>query len=91
MPFRTKAARDHARRRVAQRVKAGEPCCFCRLPIDLSIPYPDPMSFTVDHRTPTSLGGGDQWDALRPSHNHCNRQRSNLPDGTVGRNSGALG
>jgi len=90
MPFPTKAIRDKARKRVGQRVKAGEPCWFCGAPIDLTIPYPAPMSFTVDHATPTSLGGSDDYGRLRPAHNHCNRQRSNLPDGTVGRNSGAL-
>ena len=90
MPFATKAIRDKARKRVGQRVKAGEPCWFCKEPIDLTIPYPAPMSFTVDHATPTSLGGSDDYSRLRPAHNHCNRQRSNLPDGTVGRNSGAL-
>jgi len=90
MPFPTKAIRDKARKRVGQRVKAGEPCWFCKAPIDLTIPYPAPGSFTVDHATPTSLGGSDDYDLLRPAHNRCNRQRSNLPDGTVGRNSGAL-
>lgn len=90
MPFATKAIRDRARRRIAQRVKAGEPCCFCGMPINLAIPYPDPMAFTVDHATPTSHGGSDHYAALRPAHFRCNRQRSNLPDGTVGRNSGAL-
>jgi len=91
MPFASKAIRDRARKRVGRLVKAGEPCCFCKAPIDLTIPYPDPMSFTVDHSVPTSLGGSDDYDLLRPAHNHCNRQRSNGPDGTVGRNSGALG
>ncbi len=90
MPFPTKAIRDRARRRIAAQVKAGEPCCFCGQPIDLSLPYPHPMSFTVDHAVPTSHGGTDDYDGLRPSHAHCNRQRSNMPDGTVGRNSGAL-
>ncbi len=90
MPFATKAIRDRARRRIAQRVKAGEPCCFCGQPISLDIPYPDPYSFTVDHSTPTSHGGTDHYDGLRPSHALCNVQRSNLPDGTIGRNSGAL-
>jgi len=90
MPFATKAIRDKARKRVGQRVKAGEPCWFCKTPIDLTIPYPAPMSFTVDHATPTSLGGSDDYDLLRPAHNRCNRQRSNSPDGSVGRNSGAL-
>jgi 5-methylcytosine-specific restriction endonuclease McrA len=91
MPFATKAIRDRNRKRIAQQVKAGQPCCFCQRSIDLSIRWPDPMSFVVDHATPTSYGGTDHYDQLRPAHNRCNRQRSNLPDGTVGTNSGALG
>ncbi len=90
MPFPTKAIRDRARRRIAAQVKTGESCCFCGQPIDLSLPYPHPLSFTVDHAVPTSLGGGDDYESLRPSHFRCNRQRSNMPDGTVGRNSGTL-
>lgn len=91
MPFATKAIRDRARKRVAQRVRAGEPCVFCRRPIDLSLRWPDPWCFVVDHDTPTSHGGGDEYAQLRPAHNRCNRERSNLPSGTVGLNSGALG
>ena len=92
MPSPTKAIRDRARKRVAQRVRAGEGCCFCGQPIDLAIRYPEPLSFTVDHEIPTSHGGRDDIDLLRPAHNHCNRARSNGPDGSsVGRNSGALG
>ena len=91
MPFQTKAIRDRARRRIAQRVKAGEPCALCGQPIDLTTRYPEPGAFVVDHTTPTSVGGSDRYDQLRPAHNKCNRTRSNLPDGTVGRNTGALG
>lgn len=92
MPFTSKAVRDSARARIAQRVAAGEPCALCNQPIDLTIPYPDPWSFVVDHAIPTSRGGTDtEFDLLRPAHNRCNRKRSNLPDGTVGVNSGALG
>lgn len=91
MPFATEAKRLRARKRIAQRVKAGEPCCFCHEPIDLTLRWPDPMCFVVDHAQPTSRGGTDDYEHLRPAHNHCNRQRSNLPDGTVGTNSGALG
>ncbi len=90
MPFASKAIRQRARRRVAARVRAGEPCAFCGLPIDLTIPYPDPASFTVDHAIPSSLGGTDNYEQLRAAHNACNRARSNLPSGTVGTNSGAL-
>ncbi|MDQ3485446.1 MAG: HNH endonuclease [Actinomycetota bacterium] len=91
MPFATKAIRDRARRRIARQVRAGEPCCFCDEPIDLTLAYPHPQSFVVDHRTPTSLGGTDHYGGLRPAHAACNRQRSALPDGTIGRNSGAFG
>jgi 5-methylcytosine-specific restriction endonuclease McrA len=93
MPFASKAIRDRARKRVAQRVRAGEACCFCGRPISLALRYPHPEAFVVDHRRPSSLGGSDHYDddQLRPAHNQCNRARSNSPDGTVGRNSGALG
>jgi hypothetical protein len=91
MPFATKAIRDRARKRIAQQVKAGQPCCFCHQPIDLTLPWPDPWCFVVDHSTPTSHGGTDHYDGLRPAHNQCNTKRSNGPDGTVGLNSGALG
>lgn len=91
MPFLTKAIRDRARRRIAQDVKAGAPCALCQQPIDLELRYPHPLSFTVDHITPTSHGGSDDFDQLRPVHNRCNRARSNGPDGSLGRNSGAIG
>jgi len=90
MPFASKGKRDRARRRIAQRVLAGEPCTFCGLPIDLTIRYPHPLAYVVDHAYPTSLGGSDDYQFLRPAHNRCNRARSNHPDGSVGRNSGAL-
>jgi len=90
MPFASKAIRDRARRRIAQQVIAGEPCSLCGRPIDLSIRYPEPGSFTVDHITPTSRGGKDEFDNYRPAHFRCNRIRSNGPDGTVATNSGAL-
>jgi 5-methylcytosine-specific restriction endonuclease McrA len=91
MPFASKSIRDRARKRIAHRVRVGEACCFCKRPIDLTLTYPDPWSFVVDHSRPTSHGGTDDYDLLRPAHNTCNRTRSNQPDGTVGLNSGALG
>ena len=91
MPFATSAIRERARRRIAQRVKAGEPCALCGEPIDLTVKWPDPMAFEVDHVVPTSHGGTDAYELLQPSHRICNRARSNLPPGSVGRNSGALG
>ena len=91
MPFQTTAIRKRGRRRIAARVRAGEGCHLCHQPIDLSVPWPDPMSFVVDHLIPTSRGGADDYELLMPAHNTCNRTRSDSPLGTVGRNSGALG
>lgn len=91
MPFATSAIRERARKRVAQQVKAGAPCALCGRPIDLALRYPDPGAFTVDHILPTSHGGSDDYEQLRPAHFRCNRARSNGPDGSVGRNSGVLG
>ena len=91
MPFASKATREHARARIAVRVRAGEPCCLCGRPIDLSLKYPHPESFTVEHTVPTSRGGSDDYAALAPAHNACNRARSNGPNGTVRTNSGVLG
>ncbi|WP_088818490.1 HNH endonuclease signature motif containing protein [Kytococcus aerolatus] len=91
MPFQTSAIRDRARKRIAARVRAGEPCGLCGEPIDLGLRYPDPRSFVVDHIIPTARGGSDDYTSLRPAHASCNRTRSDGPDGTVGTNSGALG
>ena len=94
MPFATKAIRDRARRQVAQRVEAGEPCCFCGRSIDVTLKYPHPFSLVCDHRVPTSRGGSDHYSddqQIRPAHARCNRARSNAPDGTIARNSGVLG
>ena len=91
MPFQTTAIRKRGRRRIAALVRAGAPCHLCGRSIDLSVPWPDPMSFVVDHVIPTSRGGSDDFDQRRPAHNRCNRTRSADPLGTVGQNSGALG
>lgn len=92
MPFATKAIRDRARKRIAVRVRAGEPCALCGQPIDLTIAWPDPWSYTVDHVIPSSHGGDDHGDdQLHPAHKQCNERRGNQPPGTIGTNSGALG
>ena len=93
MPFATKAIRDRARRRIAQQVRAGEPCALCHRPIDLALKYPHPESFTVDHKVATSrlpAGATDRYEAWQPAHAKCNRAKSDSPGGSVGRNSGAL-
>ena len=71
-------------RRVAQikwQVAAthGTTCYVCRGPIDMTRTYPDPLSASVEHVVPRSLGGGDDIDGLRLSHLHCNISRGARP------------
>lgn len=94
MPFASTAIRNRARRRIAQQVRAGQPCSLCHQPIDLTIPYPDDWAFVVDHRIATSrlpAGTVDRYEAWAPAHNKCNRDKAALPANSVGRNSGVLG
>lgn len=90
MPYYSKAVRDRMRARIAQRVRAGEPCALCGQPIDLSVPWPEPQCFVVDHVVATNRGGADDYDNANPAHNACNRAKSDHTHGTVKRNSGAL-
>jgi 5-methylcytosine-specific restriction endonuclease McrA len=41
--------------------------------------YPDPLSASVEHVIPRSLGGGDDLANLRLSHLHCNTSRGARP------------
>jgi 5-methylcytosine-specific restriction endonuclease McrA len=53
-------------------------CYLCKRPIDLSVKYPSPWSFSVDHYVPQSKGG-DIWslDNAIPAHLRCNQSRGN--------------
>lgn len=62
------------RRQVASR---GLPCWLCGKPIDLSLPYTHPMSFTADH-VHQLKDGGNIHGQLRPAHRSCNSKRGNL-------------
>ena len=55
--------------------KTATVCALCGMPIDKSLKYPDPMSFTVDHIIPAKLGGNSNIDNLQPAHWICNRQK----------------
>jgi 5-methylcytosine-specific restriction endonuclease McrA len=50
-------------------------CAICGHPINLLLHHEHPMSFTVDHIIPRSLGGPDTLDNARPAHRRCNSQR----------------
>lgn len=77
------AGRRVQRLRAAAVAIHGTTCCLCGQPIDLSLPWPDPMSLSVDHHRPKSKGGNDVVSNLLPAHLTCNTARGNrdtLPD-----------
>ncbi len=58
------------------------PCALCDKPIDYTLAWPDPMSFTVDHIIPVSLlPPGDRrledMTLFQPAHSSCNIRRGN--------------
>lgn len=50
-------------------------CGICGLPINLSLPYPNPWSLTIDHITPVIHGGATSESNLQPAHFKCNRRK----------------
>ena len=52
-------------------------CQLCQQPIDLTLEYPNPMMFSVDHITPRSKGGSHTLPNLQAAHLLCNSKRGN--------------
>lgn len=50
-------------------------CQLCDGPVDLSLPWTDRWSATLDHIIPYSLGGADDPSNLRLAHRSCNSRR----------------
>ena len=50
-------------------------CGICGLPINLSLPYPNPWSLTIDHKIPINHGGATIESNLQPAHFKCNRRK----------------
>lgn len=62
----------------AQILKTQTHCGICGKPVDPSYKYPHPLSPTVDHIIPVSLGGHpSDLDNLQLAHRCCNREKSN--------------
>lgn len=58
-------------------LKTQDICGICGQPVDIKIPYPHPMSPTVDHIIPISKGGHPSaLENLQLAHRWCNRQKS---------------
>lgn len=51
-------------------------CCqLCRLPVDMSLAWPDLWSATIDHRRPLALGGDDTRANVQLAHFICNSRK----------------
>ena len=65
-------------RRLAARLKAESRVCWiCGLPIDPELKSPHPLSFTLDHVVPVSMGGAvsGPGNSYLPAHRVCNMKR----------------
>lgn len=61
----------------------GTECNICSLPIDMTLKYPDPMSRSVDHIIPRSLGGTEALENLALAHFSCNSRKQNKVEFTL--------
>jgi 5-methylcytosine-specific restriction endonuclease McrA len=55
-------------------------CGICQQPIDTTLAYPDPNSFSVDHIVPLSKGGSERNENLQAAHLFCNIAKGNRHD-----------
>lgn len=57
----------------------GTVCPLCSEPIDAGLPYPHPLSPSVDHIVPLSKGGRHCQDNLQWTHLRCNIRKGARP------------
>jgi HNH endonuclease len=50
-------------------------CQHCRKPVDKSLPWPDPLSKSLDHRLPLSLGDSHTEANVQLAHLICNARK----------------
>lgn len=55
----------------------GWACGICGAPVDRAARFPDPLTPSLDHVVPVSLGGAHTRDNVRCSHLGCNLARGN--------------
>jgi hypothetical protein len=55
----------------------GWVCGICHGPIARKLEYPDPMSASLDHIVPLSLGGPHLWHNVQAAHLWCNIAKGN--------------
>lgn len=52
-------------------------CGLCSLPVDRAVSYPDPLSPSLDHVIPLSLGGHHVMENVQLAHLSCNVRKGN--------------
>lgn len=55
----------------------GTTCRLCLMAVDMTLAHPDPLSASVDHVLPLSLGGADAFDNVQLAHLVCNVRKGN--------------
>lgn len=73
-----KRGRNHRayRAKTAKLRKRADTCWICGQPIDLTLDYRDPMSWTADHVQPLTKGG-KLLGPMKAAHRSCNAKRGN--------------
>lgn len=74
---RSKGRTGRPFRRLRDRLKAsGAPCWVCGQPIDVTLPWWNPWSFSVDHIVPLVAGGAPlAAENVASAHRRCNQLR----------------
>lgn len=54
-------------------------CGICSQAVDPALTSPEPMSASIDHIVPVSLGGNHTRANVRLAHLRCNTKRGNRP------------
>jgi len=69
------SARSNAYRKARLKLRAEQrDCWLCHRPIDYTLRYPHPWSFSADHVKPRSQGSGET-EHLEAAHLVCNQAR----------------
>lgn len=55
--------------------KTATVCALCGMPFDKTLKYPHPMSISIDHIIPVTLGGKSTIDNLQATHLICNKSK----------------
>lgn len=87
---RSRGRSGHKWRKATAHIKRTQDLChLCGQPIDKTLDYRHPKSFTVDHVEPLSLNEDRALDRtnLKAAHRDCNSRKGNGADGNVQRHS----